>query len=336
MRYSTTTIVVAALSIGQTMAGPTHAHLHRHRDVHAKKDVVDWADLDWDNMGIDWTSAWKAGQHTSTVAPTPVPTTAAPVVAAVAVETSAAPVPTPSSSASASPSASAGVLAEVSSEAATLWNGVVGLANKLTAFGEAAIGSGSEVAAIGNIGSPQGSNMIKVDSASGYPFTNTFINTSGKSMTILLWNKAFSNDGTVASAEANLGSCVAASTPALSIALAAGEQQVVAFQDQTLMGWAEATSAKTASGALAITWGEASFKVGGSGYDMSAILNPEGNNYQMAISSSETPCISDPTQNYWEAANNNPEDPIPIGTSDGSCYVPGSTATLVTKMGGYM
>jgi hypothetical protein len=298
---------------------------------------VDWANLNWDNMGIDWTSAWKAGQHTSTVAPVPVPTTtAAPVVAAAAKETSAAPVvSSPAPSASASASSSSGVFSQISSDVASLWNGVEGLANKLTSFGSPAIGSGSEVAAIGNIGAPQGSNMIKVASASGYQLTNTFINTSKKSMTILLWNKAFSNDGTVANAEANLGSCVAATTPALSIALAPGAQQVVAFQDGTLMGWAEATDAKTASGALAISWGEASFKLAGSGYDLSAILNPQGNNYKMSISAVETPCISDNTQNYWEAKDNNPADPVPIGTSDGSCYVPAGSVTLTTEMGGY-
>lgn len=341
MRYSTT-IVVAALSIGQTMAGPTHAHLHKHRDVHAKKDAnpVDWADLNWDDMGIDWTSAWKAGQHTSTVAPTPVPTTtAAPVVAVVAKQSSSAVVVSSSASstsASASASSTSGILAEISSDVATLWDGIVGLSNALTSFGEAAFGTGSEIAAIGNIGSPQGSNMIKVSSASGYKLTNTFINTSNDSMTILLWNKAFSTDGTVANAEANLGSCVAATTPILSIALAPNAQQVVAFQDGTLMGWAQATSAKTASGALAISWGEASFKLAGSGYDLSAILNPEGNNYKMSISAAEVSCISDNTQNYWEAEDNNPENPIAIGSSDGSCYVPAGSATLTTEMGGYM
>jgi hypothetical protein len=38
MRYSTA-VVLAALSVAEVVvAGPTHAHLHRHRDVHVKKE----------------------------------------------------------------------------------------------------------------------------------------------------------------------------------------------------------------------------------------------------------------------------------------------------------
>jgi len=155
-------------------------------------------------------------------------------------------------------------------------------------------------------------------------------------MTILIWNKAYSRDGTAANADPNLGSCVALETPTLSFTLAPGAKQIVAFQDDTLIGWSQATGAKTASGAPAITWGEASFKSAGSGFDMSAIMNPEGNNYNMAISFAEGDCISDMTQNYWYAQNNNSEDPVAFGSSDGSCYVYGSTATLTTKMGGYV
>jgi len=311
------------LSIGQAVAGPTHAHLHRHRDVHEKR--VDWESLDWQNMGIDWSSAWAAGQHSSTAAPVPVPTSA-PVAAA----------PPKSTAPAKSPATNSNLVSDVASGAASLWNNLKGLANDLTAFGEAAIGSGQEIAAIGNIGAPQGANMIKVASAEGYQFTNTFINTSPHPITVVCWNKAYSRTGSVADADANLGSCVAPITPTLTFALQPGDRQVVAFQDGTLMGWSQAVDGKTPSGAFAATWGEGSFKKEGSGYDMSAILNPDGNNYNMAISASETPCISDPTQNYWEAKDNNPETPVPIGNSDGSCYVPGSTATLVTKMGGYM
>jgi len=284
-------------------------------------------------MGINWSSAYEAGQHTSTVAPVTAPT---PTPAVHVVATSSA-TPTPTAAAksdAASPVDS--IVNNVVSDVATLFDGLVGLANSLVSFGEAAIGSGSEVQAIGNIGSPQGSNMIKVPSAAGYQFTNEFINTSPQPMTVVIWNKAYSQSGNVDDADPNLGSCIAPETPTLTFALAPGESQVVAFMDETLIGWAQATSAKTASGAFDTTWGEASFRSTGSGYDMSAIMNSAGNNYDMAISSSETPCISDPTQNYWFAANNNPEDPQPVGSSDGSCYVPGSSATLVTKMGGVM
>jgi hypothetical protein len=317
-------MVMAALSIGEAVAGPAHAHLHRK--IHEKKDV-DWAALNWDDMGIDWSSAWAAGQATKTsaavaeaTAATVATTTAA--AAVVAATTSAA-------AAKATTSSTSGTSSSVSSGLATLWNDLVGLSNDLESFGTAiTAASGSEVSYVGNIGSPQGANIIKVSSRSGYDYTNEFINTSGESMTIVVWNKAFSKTGKVADAEANLGSCVAPVTPILTFALAKGESQIVAFQENSQVGWAQATSSLAESGAFATAWGEANFVSTGCGYDLSAIMNPDGNNYNMSISSTEASCISDMTQNFWLT------DSQPIGDSDGSCYIAQSTATLTTRMGG--
>jgi len=333
MRYSTSVMIVAALGIGEAVAGPTHAHMHRHRHQNQKKDGVDWNALNWNDMGIDWTSAWAAGQATSTVAPVvaPVATTAAPVIASSTKVAAPAPATTTSASTSSSNS--------IVSDAESLFDGLVGLANNLVAFGESTASSGSDVGKIGNIGNPQGSNIIKVDSTEGYPFTGNFINTSGSPITVVFWNKAFSNDGSAENAEANLGSCVASKTPALTIALAPGASQIVAFQEDSQVGFAQAidpSTGLTPSGAYATTWGEINCASGGSGFDMSAINNPKGNNYNMALSALETPCISDPTQNYWYAEGNNWEDPKPFGNSDGSCYVPGNSMTLTVKMGGPM
>ena len=275
-------------------------------------------------MGINWASAYEAGLSSSTtVAPAP---TAAPAIhAQVVTTTSAAPATT----------SAAGILSDIGSDigsdVAALFDGLVGLANDLTEFGQATSGSGSNVGAIGNIGNPQGSNMIKVASTEGQQFTNTFINTSPAPLTVAIWNKAFDGPNGV---EANLGSAVAPKTPALTFALAPGASQIVAFQANTQIGFSQAVAATAESGAFATSWGEVNFSPTGSGYDLSAIMNPQGNNYDMAISSKEAECISDMTQNYWYAANNNPEDPQPVGNSDGSCYVYGSSATLTTKMGG--
>jgi hypothetical protein len=233
-----------------------------------------------------------------------------------------------SSSVTPTTTSASNVLSSVESDVASLFNGLVGLANDLTAFGQATAQSGSDVSAIGNIGNPQGSNMIKVASTEGYQFTNQFINTSPNAMTVAIWNKAFDGPDGV---QANLGSCVAPKTPALTFALAPGQSQIVAFMDDSQIGFAQATSATTAAGAFDTTWGECNFGSGGSGYDMSAIENSAGNVYSMSISSSEASCISDMTQNYWYAVNG---IPTPVGTSDGSCYIGSSTATLVTKMGG--
>lgn len=269
-------------------------------------------------MSIDWSSAWAAGQHTSTSAPVVAATPTTTAVAKPATTTAAAPAATTSSSS----------VGGVFNEAVSLFEGLVGLANDLTEFGTPTTGSGSDVGATGDIGKPQGSNMIKVSSTTGYDFTANFINTSGGSMTVVIWNKAYSPTGNAADAEANLGASVAPKTPALTFALASGGSQLVAFQDNSHIAFAQATTAIAESGAFATGWGEVSFLSTGSGYDYSAIMNPNGNAYNMAISSAESSCISDMTQNYWLTPTE------PIGTSDGSCFIAQSTATLTVKMGG--
>lgn len=296
----------------------------------------DWAALDWENMGIDWTSAWAEGQKKTSVAAAPASTpthTVAPIIAAEAKSTSA---PAPSSN---PVSAAKGVSSSSSSSSGTaaLWKGIKGIANDIKSFGTAVDGGGSIVGAIGNIGSPQGSNMIMVDSTKGYAFTLTIKNTSKKPMTVALWNKAFSRTGEVADADPNLGSCVAPVTPILSIALNPNEQQVVAMQDGTLMGWSEAVDETIFSGAFATTWGEGKFTTAeASGYDVSAIVNPAGSTYLMSISNTLNDCISSQSENYWIAEDGNPEKPVAVGSQDGSCYVPGKSAHVTVEMGGPM
>ena len=256
--------------------------------------------MDWKSMDVNWSAAWAAGQSTST-----------PISNSAAKERATSPAPT---------------VVTGSGSPRNPFDNLVGMANGRTEFGLPSTGS-----ADGNTGSPQGSNVIKVSKIQGYSFTNNFVNTSPNSMTVVIWNKAFDGPNGV---QADLGSCVAPETPALTFDLAPGENQNVAFQDGSRIGWAEATSARTISGAFATTWGEANFAASGSGYDMSAIMNSAGNVYDMVISAEQTSCISDMTQNYWYAAGGDIEDPQPFGASDGSCYVPGSGATLLTKMGG--
>jgi len=279
---------------------------------------VDWSGLDWDNMGIDWASAYAAGQHTSTSA-TPVATPLPDVTPAAAAGAAA-----PATTHTKAPAAAAGA---VFSELGSLFEGVVGVANGRTSFGEATAASGVEGDNyFGNVGKPYGSNVMLVDSPSGYPFTNTFSNPQSKSITVNLWQKV-GPDGRPLS-----GSALAPSKTTLTFVLAPGEAKTVAFQANTQVAWAEACSEKIASGAFATSWGELNVKPSGSGYDLSAIVNPGGNNYNMAISSVESTCISDTTQNYWTAVGG---VPTPIGTSDGSCFIAQSTATVHTVMGGF-
>jgi hypothetical protein len=289
---------------------------------------VDWAALNWDDMGIDWASAYAAGQHTSTTA-APAPTTTA--VAPVATTTAAAPATTHANAASAD---SGGIFNEVKSA----FSGLVGMANGLKEFGLPTVSSGSEVGAIGNIGDAQGSNMFQCDSTAGQDFTITFINTSGAAMTIVIWNKAYSPTGKAADAVANLGASMAPKHPALTINLAPGEKGIAAFMAGTQGAFAQATDRIAASGAYATCWGEFNFLSGGSGYDMSAIMNSLGNTYSMTMTSEEAPqCTSDPTQNYWTTDTGTPAGtPIAIGDSNGSCFIAQSTAHLTVKMGGDM
>ena len=292
-------------------------------------------------MDIDWTAAWAAGQKTAapsaTVVEVEVPTavpTVGPIIAAQKVKATTTAVEAPTSTSEAPKAASSSAVADIAdviSDVKTAFSSIVGLADKLTSFGTATKGSGSIIGKIGNIGSPQGSNMIKVKSVGDHKYTNTFENTSGKPMTIVVWNKAYERNGVV---EANLGAMLAPTSPSLSITLAPGESQVVAFQEDTQAGWAQATTDVHMSGSYATTWAEINYISTGCGYDVSAIMNKHGNTYDMEMTALETPCISNMEQNLWIARNGNPEDPIPIGSSDGSCFIPAGKCTVTTKMGG--
>lgn len=271
-------------------------------------------------MGINWSSAYEAGLASKTAAAAPVATTAATVATSAAAAVAASPAKTSTAS-----SVADDVTTAVENGVAELFAGLVGVANSLESFGGSCgcvSGSPGDFY-IGEVGAPYGSNIIKVASTSGYDFTNTFINTQSVPITVNIWNKV-GNDMQPLS-----GSALAPKTTTLTFALAPGKSQVVAFMPNSQVGWAEAISQTAESGAYATSWGEANFCSSGSGYDLSAIMNPSGNNYNMSISSVEAPaCTSDMTQNYWLTATE------PIGNSDGSCYVAQSTAHLTTIMAG--
>ncbi len=269
-------------------------------------------------MGIDWASAWSAGQ-TSTSTPVAVATPAAttPTTAAAQPATTTAAAPAATSTAS---SSVGGVFNEVES----LFNRVVGVSNSRTSFGQATTPSGTlGDNYIGNVGEPYGSCIILTDSPSSYQYTNTFTNTQSESITVNVWLKVGPDMRPLS------GSALAPTETTLTFVLAPGASQTVAFQENTQVGWAQACSATTASGSFDTTIGEANFVSTGSGYDVSAIQNTAGNNYAMTITSVEAPdCTSDMHQNMWLTATD------PVGNSDGSCFIAQNTATLRTVMGG--
>merc|ERR1712059_182772 len=201
--------MMAAL-IGEAVAGPTHAHLHRR--AHQKKDV-DWESLDWANMDVDWKSAYAAGQATSTAAPVAVATPTV-AVAKAAATTAAA-----KSSAADTVSASS-VVSDIADDLSSLLGGLIGASNSRSSFGTASAEEGQLGDFYrGNCGSPYGSKIINI------------------------WNK-IGPDGQILS-----GSALAPKNTTLTFALPAGKSQIVAFQDNTQTAWAEVTSDLTASGA---------------------------------------------------------------------------------------
>ncbi|RKF58131.1 hypothetical protein GcM3_184019 [Golovinomyces cichoracearum] len=342
MKYSLTTSVVLALFVvGECLAGPTHVHdkLHKKRNLQS----VNWKALDWNSMGIDWAAAYARGQAEAksdpNIAKQPEPTTSSSSknttedereVAAAAVPHETETIKSKSDSISSSKQGSSdSSKPDFKSDSVELWNNLVGASNHRKTFGLSTPTRGKEVGYVSNVGVPEGSNMIKVASATDHIFTNQFINTSKKSMTVVIWNKAASPGMKEPwNADPNLGASIAPEHAALTIPLAPGDSQTVAFLDQSVVGWAQACETRSFSGGFSTTWGEAQFNTTGSGYDVSAIQNPNGSNYIMDISSVEAnTCDSTESTNMWIT------DTSTVGS--GSCYISQSTAHLTTKMGGY-
>ncbi|KAF7960775.1 hypothetical protein EAE96_000448 [Botrytis aclada] len=339
MRYSTTAIVLAAMSIGEAVAGPTHVHRHKHEKKAAT--VEDWSALDWAEMSINWSSAYAAGQASKTSAAASASTDSSSATAVVdnlaenkiaSYHTTSASVSASTTTAASSSKTSSAKSSATSSSSSLLddieelFDDLVGASNDRTSFGSiVAAAGGTTDNYYGNYGHPYGSNVIKADSSASYSYTVNFVNTQSKKITVNIWNKVGPDMQPLS------GSALAPKNTTLTITIPSGGSQKVAFDEDSQVAWAQACSSTAASGAFDTTWGEAQFLKTGSGYDMSAIMNSAGNNYNMTITSEEAPaCTSDPTQNYWLTATE------PIGNSDGSCYISQSTATLTVVMGGTM
>ncbi|KHJ31698.1 putative allergen asp f 4 [Erysiphe necator] len=368
MHYTITVPIVLALFTGrEAFCGPTHNHLHRR--IHQKRELnnVNWNALDWDGMGINWAAAYAEGQSAPKPTPSiasvqdsiPLPSTAVPEPAVnpeppvraepAAVLTSHAPEKDinevsekdsqplgdskpdhkvkPHHEPNSSDKPKSGSSKHGSSSKS--WKNLVGASNNRKVFGMSTPTYGKEVGYVSNVGIPEGSNMIKVETASDHTFTNQFINISQEPMTVVIWNKAASPGlRDPMNADPNLGASIAPEHPALTIALEPNESQTVAFLDESVIGWAQACETRAISGGFQTTWGEAQFNTTGSGYDVSAIQNAEGSNYIMHISSIEaSSCESTESTNMWIT------DTSTVGS--GSCYIAQNTAHLITKMGGY-
>jgi len=288
---------------------------------------VDYAKVDWDNLGIDWQSAWAAGQ-TKTAAP-PAPTTTT-TTAAAASSTLPAAVFKEKTAEKVEEKPKISSANSIADDLEDLYDGIIGHANDRTSFGgRRVMGGGTSGGAglagdfeNGNIGEPYASNVMKVSSTDGYDFTTTFINTQRRVITVNIWNKGGSDLQPLS------GASLAPKDTSLTFTLRPGASQIVAFADQSYIAWAEACSERSFEGSFATTWGEAKYQSTGSGFDVSAIKNVNGNDYDMTMTAEEVSCVSDMNQNMWLTPDH------PVGGSNGSCYVPGSKMHLTVKMGG--
>lgn len=282
---------------------------------------------------IDWNTVDYSNSKTTSTANAAVATTlATSVKAAAAVATSSA---TTKTTASTTTSSGSSLESAVESAVAELLNGIIGVANELTEFGTATEESNCPgIMCINNVGSPYGSNMIKVDSIGDYSYTNTFTNTQDSTITVNVWNKAGYD------MQANSGQSLAPTHTTLTFTLAPGASQIVAFMENTSGGFCEATTKTQSYGAFDTTWGEWSFIDGGSAYDVSAIENSAGNTYNMTMYSEEAACTSDMTKNMWIT------DVLAVGTdgtaeydssgaaTGGDCVALGTSMHIVTTLGG--
>ncbi|KAF2760346.1 hypothetical protein EJ05DRAFT_498304 [Pseudovirgaria hyperparasitica] len=311
MTYSSTaTAILAALSVSGVFAKPTaHRHFHRHADKDSYgldadgwKHLLDWTKIDYSGKG--------GAPHT---------------------DDSYAPAPSSSSPPAGEDKGYNNDDHAVSTNSFDLGDvidGLVGLSNKLTSFGKPTSSSGAMGDFyMGNVGNPYGSNVIKVDSEDGYDYTVNYKNTSPSPMTICIWNKAGS-DGQPLSGGASVSKeCT------LTFTLASQANQVVAFQSDSQVGFAQATKDKTFSGHFATSFGECNMTPNGPACNLSAILNPKGNTYKMKITNKENDCVSSNEENCWVTEKQTLPG-LDGKDRNGSCYIPGAAGHFTVEMGG--
>lgn len=283
---------------------------------------------------VNWNTVNYGGSKTSAPAAAATTQAAAPVVVADKAATTPASskvASVVSSATSAAKSAASSAVSDVTSSGSSdsgLLNGIVGAANSRTSFGSATASKDCPgISCINNVGNPYGSDIIKVGSTSGQTYTNTFVNTQSKSITVNIWNKA-GPDG-----QANSGQALAPKQTTLTFVLAPGASQVVSFMENTSGGWVEATSKVASYGAFATTWGEFTFISGKSAWDVSAIQNAAGNNYNMTISGAG--CTSNMDINMWVTDSQNKDaSGKNVYPSDANCNAGGTSVHLTTTLGG--
>lgn len=172
---------------------------------------------------------------------------------------------------------------------------------------------------VGNVGVPYGSNMklIPESDESKYTYTNQFCSESGKSMTVIIWNKSGS-DG-----QPQSGMSL---PPNMKFDLGPGECQHVAFDENTQAAFSQDCPRDPMKGNLPqCPWGEVDFgnqqNGGWSGYDRSTIVT--GVNSGLLTISCEGAQTSSEQDNSFTSASQ---------TNAGGSLAPGP-AHFKTKLG---
>ncbi|KAJ5406584.1 hypothetical protein N7465_007868 [Penicillium sp. CMV-2018d] len=288
MHFSNSMLLMTALTAGSAVAR-LHGHDRRHlhsRGINVVEPVVaapaQVADVEKrddkvsaviDGKLVSWINNWFGGSDSSSsvaessAAPTstPTPTVEATTSAEAISSVSATPVPSSSASSSSSSSSGSSNWANYPSD------------GKYTTTGFGSSTASKRVGAldwdyIGNVGSPWGSNIIRVeeDAASGYKHVIRFENDNSKAWTVVMWNSYGPSGGL---------NGFWAPNKALSFTVEPGHSIFVAIDDDSQGGWGAAEGEGLPTnfvGEYASTWGEFdmsnSQNDGFSGWDVSCII----------------------------------------------------------------
>ena len=281
MHFSNSMLLMTALTAGSAVAR-LHGHERRHahpRDININVDpavaiapevaevekrggeevsaVIDGKLVSWINNWFgEQTSSSSSQAAESTVAPT---STATPTEAVSTVS----PTPVPSSSSSSSSGSSNWASYPSNGQYSTTGFGASTASKRVGAL---------DWDYIGNIGSPWGSNIIRVeeDAASEYKHVIRFENDNSKAWTVVMWNSYGPSGGL---------NGFWAPNSALSFTVEPGHSIFVAIDDDSQGGWGASEGEGLPTnfvGQYASTWGEFdmsnSQNKGYSGWDVSCII----------------------------------------------------------------
>ena len=231
MRYNT--LLLAAIGLECALAQPAH-HRHQHKQ---RRDLanVNWQKVDYDLSSIDWSKVnYKDGKspdkpHGKQAA--------APVANASPKVVDVVPVPVDHSNdqpAGDKPSGNEASVDKPSSDKPSGGSSGSGIVKGAHGGAQGSFGGrtegrqgGNKDLYIGNVGSPFGSNMMLVDTATAqenYKYTITFKNTGSKDIRIIVWQ----NPGRDGSPLGGKGE-----DPIITIPLGGGQSQAVAFDEDT-------------------------------------------------------------------------------------------------------